>query len=308
MSFTFFTTSDGDVILRAGPESDSNHDFRVHKFILSLASSVFKDMFAFPQPPDQNRSEEHQLPIIDIPDPPAVLDTILRLIYPGVEPPKIVDLPFLSALLSAADKYNIVAIYPVFRDALRTLPGNPFKKYVIACRFGFAEEAEDAAEAGNSWSVTSEKFDEEIRQISSTDLFRWFWFIQEREGQGRTMIEESLNRWEAESDSDCTHKGDGAEFYYRLEKEVRYAFVCNPRLGSKDLFALLDKVPDPPLGCEPPPDVKSGESYHDCYAEVFRCPLRPMTIRHKLMGIAHGLDEINRYLLEKAFEKGIGSD
>ena len=68
MSPTFLTTTDGDIVLRAGPEPDSKHDFRVHKFILSLASPVFKDMLAFPPPPDQT-SNEHQLPVVDVLDP-----------------------------------------------------------------------------------------------------------------------------------------------------------------------------------------------------------------------------------------------
>jgi len=128
---TLFTTVDGDVILRAGPEPDSKHDFRVHKFILSLASSVFKDMFTLPQPPDQNQNEKPDIPTVNVSDPPEVLDTILRFVYPGVEPPKIADLPTLTALLSAADKYNITSIYPILRDALNTLlPGNPFRAYV----------------------------------------------------------------------------------------------------------------------------------------------------------------------------------
>jgi hypothetical protein len=87
MSSTLFTTSDGDIILRAGQEPDSKHDFRVHKFILSLASPVFKDMFTFPQPPDQNWVEQPDISIVNVPDRPKVLDAVLRFVYPGVEPP-----------------------------------------------------------------------------------------------------------------------------------------------------------------------------------------------------------------------------
>ena len=48
---TFFTTDDGEIVLRASSQPNSKYDFRVHKFILSLASPVFKDMFTFPQHP-----------------------------------------------------------------------------------------------------------------------------------------------------------------------------------------------------------------------------------------------------------------
>jgi len=86
MPLALFITTDGDVVLRAGSEPDSKHDFRVHKLILSLP--VFKDMLTFPQPHNQTLNEP-QLPIVNIMEPPEVIDTILRLVYPGVEPPKI---------------------------------------------------------------------------------------------------------------------------------------------------------------------------------------------------------------------------
>ena len=166
MSSTLFTTSDGDVILRAGADPNSKHVFRVHKFILSLASPVFKDMFALPQPPDQH--DEHGLPIVDVSDPPESLDLILRLVYPGVEPPGIPDIPTLTALLSAADKYNITSIYPTLRSTLKSLlPNHPFRAYIVACRFGFLEEAKEAARVGTTESIIPGSIDEEVRHISS---------------------------------------------------------------------------------------------------------------------------------------------
>lgn len=146
MSSDFFRTEDGDVILRAGQEPSPTHDFRVHKFILSLASPVFKDMFAIPQPPGQNHNEQPDVPIIAVSDSPHVMDTILRLIYPGVELPKIPNISALVALFSTADKYNITSIYPILRQSLKAfLPGlwsgDALRLYVIACRFGFLEEA-----------------------------------------------------------------------------------------------------------------------------------------------------------------------
>ena len=49
-------------------EPNSEHDFRVHKLIISLASPAFKDMFAFPQPPDPNSAEVPDISIVDVPD------------------------------------------------------------------------------------------------------------------------------------------------------------------------------------------------------------------------------------------------
>ena len=111
MSSAFFATDDGDIILRAGQEPGSTHDFRVHKFVLSLGSPVFKDMFTFPQPPAQNHNEQSDIPTVNVLDSPQVLDTILRFIYPGVKFPTPADLSIVSALLFTTDKYNIMSIY-----------------------------------------------------------------------------------------------------------------------------------------------------------------------------------------------------
>ena len=88
-------------------------------------------------------------------------------------------------------------------------------------------------------------------------------------------------------------------------ESVEGAFIENPCVGSKDLFAVLDKVPDPPPGCRLPPDAESGEFYRHASAEgAFGCPLQPMTIRRKLAELAERLDSLNRRTLEEAFERG----
>jgi hypothetical protein len=146
ISSTLFTTDSEDVIVRAGQEPGPKHDFRIHKFVLSLASPVFKDMFTFPQPPDQGHSEQSELPVVDVPDAPEVMDIILRFVYPGVEPPKFTDARLLSILLSAADKYQITSMWPVLRESLKSfIQAEPFRVYITACRFGFLEEAKAAA-------------------------------------------------------------------------------------------------------------------------------------------------------------------
>jgi len=298
-----FTTDDGDIVLRAGLEPDSKHDFRIHKFILSLASPVFKDMLAFPQPPNQTLDEQHS-PIVDVLEPPEVIDTILRLIYPGVEPPRIPDIPNLTALLSAADKYNIASIYPVLRDTLKTFlrPYSYFRVYVVACRFGFSQEAKEAARMGNTRSVGDHSIEEEVRHMSSIDLLRWVKFVQDREKRGREIIKESLNWRDLHDIAECSHGEVGKDFYFRLEKAVEEAFVENPCVESKDLFKVLDKVSDPPLGCGPSPHSEPGEFYSYGFDEaLMSCPLRPMSIRSHLTRIAGQLSRVNRETLDEAF-------
>ena len=308
MTSTFFTTDDGDVVLRAGTEPDSKHDFRVHKIILSLASPVFKDMFTLPQPPDQTLHEQHQLSVIDVADPPKVLDAILRYIYPGAEPPKITEPQTLSVLLSAADKYNITSIYPTLRGILETFTSvYPFRMYIIACRFGFSEEAKQAAKLTKTGDLIHLGDCEDLQHVSSTDLFRLVQFVQEREKDGLYEIQVSLGPSSLDDPgADCFHDGEDAQdYYFHLEKGVEDAFVADPCVGFKDLFAVLDSIPDPPPGCKPHP--RSANWYWECDDEdAFDCPLRPMTIRRRLKDVALCLNRRNHEMLRKHFGKGIG--
>ena len=306
-SSTFFTVNGGDIILRAGPDPSSKRDFRVHKVILSLASPVFADMFGLPQPSDQNQSAEHQLPIIEVTDPSEVLDKFLRLIYPGVEPLTIGDLPTLTALLSAADKYNVTSVYPILKDTLKTfLPLRPFGVYIVACRFGFSEEAKAAARVGSARSITHGDFSEVVQHISSTDILRWVQLVQEREIKGRQVIEWGLDWTLMDDNYSCEHGEAGRTFYFRLEKAVVDAFALNPSIESKDMFDVLDEVPDPPPACKSPPE--SGSFYRGGGGDdAFDCPFQPMTIRHFLVEIAQDLGDINRKMVDQAFRKGIGS-
>jgi len=267
MSLTSFTTTDGDIILRAGPEPDSKHDSRVHKFILSLASPVFKDMFAFPQPPNQTLNE-HQLPIVDGLEPPEVIDTILRFIYPGVEPPKITKLSPLTALLSTADKYNIRSIHPALRQILKTLiPRTPIRVYIIACRFGFSEEAREAVKVTRTANFVHKSPHEDIQYVSSTDILRLFQFVQRREYQGRHRIEDAFEPRRLDLVC-CDHGEEAKDYYLRLEKAVQEGFALEPWIGSKGLLPVLDEIPDPPPGCKPP----SRWYYDDDDEDGFGCP------------------------------------
>ena len=306
MSSTFFTTTDGDIILRAGPKPYSKHDFRVHKFILSLASPVFKDMFAFPQPPDQILDEEHQLPIVDILDPSDILDTILRLIYPGVEPPSITVLSTLHALFSTADKYNIASICPVLREQLKVLlPDNPLTAYIIARQFGFLQEAREAAKVLAPANFVFNSPPEALQYISTTDLYRLFQFLERREHFGIHMIQDALGS-EYLDFVKCTHGVGGKEYYFRLQKAVEGEFAMDPSVGPKDLLTVLDKIPDPPPGCKAPP--MSADWYLEGSNEdAFHCPLQPMTIRKNLADLAEALAAHNIEELNQLFGKDGGS-
>jgi len=59
----------------------------------------------------------------------------------------------------------------ILRDTLKMfLPGGSLGVYMIACRFGFSEEAKAALRVSNTWSIVCTSFDEETRHTSSADL------------------------------------------------------------------------------------------------------------------------------------------
>jgi len=298
MPSNLFTTDNGGVVLRATQCSYPAYDFRVHKFILSLASPVFKDMFTFPQPPDQNHNEQPKIPIINFSEPPYILDMILRLIYPGAELPNIPNVSTLNDLFSVADKYNMTSLYPILRQSLKTfLPSNPFRVYIIACRFGFLDEAKQALRVLTPDAATLEtEHEEDLRHISSIDLYRlmWFFTMRKRSGQARIREVTSLTP-EFYYNLCCKHCANGQGFYEQLERRLQNLFEENPCAQFDDLNGVLDTLPDPPLGCAPE-DLRDGD-------QIIDCPLRPSTIRHRLTLLANALNNINDKFTESSFEK-----
>lgn len=295
----FFTTDDGDVILHASSESGSTHDFRVHRLILCLGSPVFKDMFSFPQPPDQSQNEQLGIPTINVPDSPEVLDAILRFICPGAELPKFTDLSALPALLSGADKYSIPSMSLVLRNTLKTfIPAESFRVYIIARRFGFLEEAKAAAMT-STWEIISRNVHEkEVRHISSVELYRLVWFVIEREASGLSKIGNFVALDPHGYYNPCPveeHWSGSTEFYVELGKRLRCLFMQNPCVQSDGFIRILDMLPDPPLGCEPGCSNEEGE---------IECPLQPSFIRVGLNGLVIQLHQVSCELLEEAFEKG----
>ena len=137
-----FDAPDADNILRAlGPPE---RDFRVHKFLLSLASPVFKHMFSLPRPTSDNSGESTvaEVEIVEVTDPAEALDIVLRMIYPSFTSPSLgrdFDFDTLVECLVIADKYEIRKIKLQLCDALVQVGyTRPLRVYAIAARFGFA--------------------------------------------------------------------------------------------------------------------------------------------------------------------------
>jgi hypothetical protein len=133
-----FDNTSADVILR----SSDGIDFHVHRLVLSLASSVFKDMFTFPQP-----NSEPAVPTVPVSESAVVLDMALRFWYPGAEPPVVQTLDELRQTLEAlVMKYDMQFVVPVAKKELRAyLENDPVAVFAIACRLEWEDIALEAA-------------------------------------------------------------------------------------------------------------------------------------------------------------------
>jgi len=123
-----FKKESADVILR----SSDGDDFRVHKLMLSEASSVFEGMFSLPQPADassEHTPKDKDTPVVEIPENSRTLDHLLRFCYP-MSQPALESLQEVIALLEAMKKYEMDDVARDVREAL--LDGR------------FSETAEDA--------------------------------------------------------------------------------------------------------------------------------------------------------------------
>ena len=138
-----FDAPDADVIIRAPLQQGSKElkDFRVHKTILSVASTPFRDVFSIPQPPQPAESDT-TLPIVQVAESAGDFEIFLRLIYP-IEPPVINSLQLVDHL-RLAEKYMATGVHARLKQILFSpsfLRDDPVLVYAIACRANLNKEA-----------------------------------------------------------------------------------------------------------------------------------------------------------------------
>ena len=293
-----FTTQDGDVTLRAGSDPDPKHDFRVHRIILSFASRVFKDLFLTAKPDD---GQEGSLPVVTVTDPPESMDLLLRFIYPGVSPPKVADLTTLSTLLTIADKYDVATIPSVMKERLTDediLEEDPFGAYLIARRWGFADEAKGAARRTTLAGIMKSPFSGSAQDFFKEDFFRLLWFMQRRGEGAKETIRASLRK-PCETDGPsgegpvCAHADwETRDFYEGLAEKIIEEFDANPCMDRWDMVLALGRAKDPPhTGFCDDEERYSGFSMY--------CPLRPTNITDSIDDLGLELERICvRYLNE----------
>ncbi|KAJ7064095.1 hypothetical protein C8F01DRAFT_1022197 [Mycena amicta] len=138
-----FNDPNADIILR----SSDNIDFRVHQIILSIASPVFRDMFALPRATNPSPTSTDLEKVVQMGESSTVLHDILRFWYPGAQP-SIQSISQLSDIIQLTiGKYDMQMLVPMAQVFLtKYLTTDPLTVFAVAMRFGWEDSAHAAAQ------------------------------------------------------------------------------------------------------------------------------------------------------------------
>ena len=242
-SYTF-DSPDADMIIRApchpgDPKSTEFKDFHAHKVILSTASTVFRDTFYIPQPP-QPANGGTDLPIIHVTEPADVFDSFLRLIYP-IEPPTINSIQMVDHLSQLAVKYMVDCVRTKLKQILMSpsfLSNDPIWVFVIACRMDLDEEARLAIPQTYRLDLVQDTPRTLLRAMTAEMYNRLL-----RSHAARR--EELLSILDRDKGVPCPYEGKctcGSWFYTRLFKNIRLAVWERPILDKQRLDLCLSRV------------------------------------------------------------------
>lgn len=166
----------GDLVLL----SKDDVQFHVHSIILKFASSFFREMLEIPR--TSLESAEDPIPLEEDAE---IIAAMLDVIYPysilrEEATKRAVDL-FAEELIAAADKYDMLAISAAVKKALFTRTGNvpslndkwsAIRRFDLACRHQWEEEAKLAASWTLHWSLTTPESLSDLQRVSSRSILR----------------------------------------------------------------------------------------------------------------------------------------
>jgi len=166
---TPFNDLEGDVVLRT---TDGVH-FYVHKFLLSLVSPVFKDLFLLPESKDVSQELFQNKPCISVDDDSCSLFQVLSWCDP-----RVLSISqkgeHLQSALRLADKYDMKCITQRLEKSLgecmELINASPIEMYILAIQYGFKDLAKKAAKASLSVPLAQRPKIPALREISATAL------------------------------------------------------------------------------------------------------------------------------------------
>ena len=236
MTTQWKTPPDADVILRAS----GGREFHAHKLVLSLASSVFRDMFSVPQPSPTGLS---QLPIVDVNDSPEALEIFLLIIYP-TRKPLINDLQILTSVLRLADKYDAKGVLDVQRDYLPSTYGAlpPIQMYTILCACDREEEAGAAARRVPFASLKTFDSSPLLQLITIAQYQRLVSFMTARDQRMREIVSEHHRDIASGGYYPC-HDAAHSVYSSTIVATLQAAFEGDPCIQVEKALSLVLSAP-----------------------------------------------------------------
>ena len=227
---TDFRADDADIVIRV----EGSLDFRVHKFILSLASPFFKEMFTIPQPPP---TASDVLPHVDVHETARTWENIFRTIYSTQPDPTIDTLDDLESLLSAARKYEMQCIFDSHKNSFERrafMEQDPLRLYAIACGCGLDDQAKYVARNADLPTVFVRDEPDNLNGLTLTSYRRLIAYLFKRDNELYPILE---RHW-ASFNSYCDCMKAQANLYARTKRELEKPYV---QMEEVYLVALKDR-------------------------------------------------------------------
>ena len=230
------TPPNADVILRA----PGGKEFHAHKLILSLASTVFRDMFSVLQ---SQPTESTQLPIVDVDDPPETLEIFLQIVYP-TRSPLINNIETLASVLRLAEKYDAKAVIDAHKEYLLSIctDSPPIHLYAILCACGREKEAEAAARRIPLESLMPLDSHPLLHLMTIEHYQRLVRFVIARNKRTREIVSKHRARIEGDRGlcpSDAAHR----LYPSTMTSSLQAAFEENPCIRVAEALGIVSSAP-----------------------------------------------------------------
>ncbi|KAJ7751702.1 hypothetical protein B0H16DRAFT_1373743 [Mycena metata] len=135
--------------------------FRVFAAILKAQSSVFADMFTFPQPPSADMESIDGFPVVELHDRPEDVEVFLKAIFDSsffIPPPAEVQFEHTLGILRLANKYDVPYLRrrtldhlgPIFPTHLAEYDDRTLKKFSVLIAKTYAT-IQTATKVGALW-------------------------------------------------------------------------------------------------------------------------------------------------------------
>lgn len=175
-----YNSEDADVVIR----SADGIIFRLHKTILKLTSPIFKDTFSIPCPSAADDGEERidDLPVVPITESSVTFQALLRFVYPGVRQFDSLPTEYLTPLIKAARKYEMLDVAEHLEGILTaSIRSTPLHAFAIACHLDLPEIARAAARQcvhGKLWPP-SPSVPKELQLLPASTLYRLLYYYEQ---------------------------------------------------------------------------------------------------------------------------------